>query len=66
LIHSEKAQGLEGLVAKRRDRKYKPGERTGSWLKMPVTRGQEFVIGGDTLGGDTCDALISAITRAAG
>jgi ATP-dependent DNA ligase len=29
LIHSVKAQGLEGLVAKRRDSKYGPGLRWG-------------------------------------
>ena len=58
LVHSVKAQGLEGLVAKRRDSRYEPGERSGAWLKMRVNRGQEFVIGGYTVGGATFDALI--------
>src|SRR5215472_15210721 len=48
LIQSGKAQGLEGLVAKRRDSRYEPGRRSGAWQKMRVTRGQEFVIGGYT------------------
>src|SRR5215471_19485707 len=48
LIQSVKAQGLEGLVAKRRDSKYEPGERSGAWLKMRVNQGQELVIGGYT------------------
>ena len=48
LIHSVKAQGLEGLVAKRRDSRYEPGLRSGAWLKMRINRGQEFVIGGYT------------------
>ena len=58
LVHSVKAQGLEGLVAKRRDSRYESGERSGAWMKMRVNRGQEFVIGGYTLGGATFDALI--------
>lgn len=51
LIQSVKADGLEGLIAKRLDSHYEPGLRSGSWLKMRVNRGQEFVIGGYTVGG---------------
>ena len=58
LVHSVKAQGLEGLVAKRRDSRYEPGLRSGAWMKMRVNRGQEFVIGGYTFGTKTFDALI--------
>jgi DNA ligase D-like protein (predicted ligase) len=58
LIDSVKAQGLEGLVAKRRDSKYEPGLRSGAWLKMRVNAGQEFVIGGYTVGGTTFDAVV--------
>jgi bifunctional non-homologous end joining protein LigD len=58
LIHSVKAQGLEGLVAKRRDSHYEPGLRSGAWLKMRVNQGQELVIGGYTLGTRTFDALV--------
>jgi len=58
LIASVRAQGLEGLVAKRLDSKYEPGQRSGAWQKMRVDRGQEFVIGGYTVGGKTFDALI--------
>src|SRR5450755_1931512 len=58
LIASVKASGLEGLVAKRRDSAYEAGMRSGAWRKMRVNRGQEFVIGGYTLGGKTFDALI--------
>jgi ATP-dependent DNA ligase len=50
LIHSVKAHGLEGLVAKRRNSRYEPGRRSGAWMKMRVNRGQEFVIGGYTVG----------------
>jgi DNA ligase D-like protein (predicted ligase) len=58
LIESVKAQGLEGLVAKRVDSRYEAGLRTGAWQKMRINRGQEFVIGGYTAGGTTFDALI--------
>jgi bifunctional non-homologous end joining protein LigD len=53
-----KAQGLEGLIAKRRDSKYEPGERSGAWQKMRINQGQEFVIGGYTVGGNSFDALV--------
>jgi DNA ligase D-like protein (predicted ligase) len=58
LIASVKTQGFEGLVAKRRDSLYEPGLRTGAWQKMRVNRGQEFVIGGYTVGAKTFDALV--------
>jgi len=58
LIESVKAQGLEGLVAKRLDSRYETGLRSGAWQKMRVNRGQEFVIGGYTVGTKTFDALI--------
>src|SRR4051794_30632916 len=51
LIQSVKAQGLEGLVTKRRDSRYESGQRSGAWQKMRVNQGQEFVIGGYTVGG---------------
>ena len=58
LVESVKAQGLEGLVAKRREGRYEPGERSGSWRKMRVNQGQEFVIGGYTPSPKNFDALI--------
>lgn len=58
LVHSVKEHGFEGLVAKRRDSRYQPGLRSGAWMKMRINRGQEFVIGGYTIGTQTFDALI--------
>jgi DNA ligase D-like protein (predicted ligase) len=58
LVQSVKAHGFEGLVAKRRDSRYESGERSGAWRKMRVNRGQEFVIGGYTIGTRTFDALV--------
>jgi ATP-dependent DNA ligase len=49
LVQSVKAQGFEGLVAKRQDSKYQPGLRTGAWQKMRVNQVQELVIAGYTL-----------------
>jgi bifunctional non-homologous end joining protein LigD len=63
LIQSVKAQGLEGLVAKRRDSRYEPGLRSGAWQKMRINQGQEFVIGGYTIGGTTMPSF-SDITKA--
>lgn len=42
--------GLEGIVAKRLDGVYEPGRRSGSWLKVRLSRRQEFVVGGWTPG----------------
>ena len=58
LIQSVKAQGLEGLVSKRRDSLYEPGQRSGAWQKMRVNQGQEFVIAGYTPSSGTFDAII--------
>jgi ATP-dependent DNA ligase len=58
LIQSVKAQGLEGLVAKRRDSRYEPGQRSGAWQKMRVNQGHEFVIGGYTPSAHNFDAMI--------
>lgn len=38
--------GLEGVVAKRADSPYRPGERSDAWRKVKVTAGQELVVGG--------------------
>jgi bifunctional non-homologous end joining protein LigD len=39
-------RGLEGIVAKRVESPYRPGQRSGEWLKIRYRRGQELVIGG--------------------
>jgi bifunctional non-homologous end joining protein LigD len=45
-------------VAKRLDSRYEPGQRSGTWQKMRINAGQEFVIGGYTLSARNFDALI--------
>ena len=39
-------QGLEGVVAKRRDSRYECGKRTGAWIKHKHRRHGTFVVGG--------------------
>jgi bifunctional non-homologous end joining protein LigD len=46
LLDATRKQGLEGVVAKRRDSRYEPGRRTRAWVKVKHTRRQELVIGG--------------------
>ena len=48
LLEQSRALGLEGVVAKRLDSPYRPGIRSGEWLKVKGTRRQEFVIAGWT------------------
>jgi DNA ligase D-like protein (predicted ligase) len=50
--------GLEGVVAKKRDSIYEPGMRSGLWRKKSINQGQEFVIGGYTTDNYGFDALI--------
>ena len=50
VIAAVRAQGLEGIVAKRLDSTYEPGQRSGAWRKMRINQGQELVIGGYTPG----------------
>ena len=35
-----KVQGLEGVIAKRCDRLYEPGRRSGAWVKMRVNKSE--------------------------
>ena len=49
-LEGVKRVGEEGVVAKRLDGRYEPGRRSGSWSKMRINIGQEFVIGGFTPG----------------
>ena len=58
VINAIRVQGLEGVVAKNLNSSYEPGRRSGSWRKMRLNKGQEFVIGGYTIGPANFDALI--------
>jgi bifunctional non-homologous end joining protein LigD len=58
LLSAVREQGLEGIIGKRKDSPYQPGERSGAWIKYRVNRGQEFVIGGYFPGPHGFDSLI--------
>jgi bifunctional non-homologous end joining protein LigD len=48
LLELARKQGWEGIIAKRIDSRYFPGERSRDWLKLKVEFRQEFVVGGYT------------------
>ena len=56
------AQGLEGVMAKKKDSVYEPGVRSGAWLKVRAVRSCDCVIAGYTPGrggrGTTFGALV--------
>jgi bifunctional non-homologous end joining protein LigD len=58
VIEAVRAQGLEGVVAKKLSSSYEPGRRSGAWCKMRINQGQEFVIGGYTVDPKSFDAVI--------
>jgi bifunctional non-homologous end joining protein LigD len=51
LLEATRAQGLEGLVAKRLDGTYVPGRRSQGWVKVKNVRTTDVVVGG-WVGGD--------------
>jgi bifunctional non-homologous end joining protein LigD len=46
LMEVAKAQGLEGVVAKRLSSRYLPGRRSADWVKAPIWQTVEAVVGG--------------------
>jgi ATP-dependent DNA ligase len=58
MVSAVRSQGLEGVVAKRRNSFYEPGRRSGAWVKMRIGGGQEFVISGYTPSSKNFDALL--------
>ena len=46
LLEASKAQGLEGIIAKRLDCPYTPGRRSNGWVKVKNIRRTDAVIGG--------------------
>jgi DNA ligase D-like protein (predicted ligase) len=58
MISVVREQGLEGVVAKRRDSPYEPGRRSGAWVKMRVNRRQDFIVGGYLPRGNNFDSIL--------
>ena len=50
LLHAARAQGLEGVVAKRADLPYRAGRRTPEWRKLKLRAQEDFPIIGYTRG----------------
>lgn len=44
------ASGFEGVVAKRRNSRYEPGNRSRNWIKVKDSHDETFVVGGYTTG----------------
>lgn len=47
-FETAKKMGLEGIMAKKSDSTYSPGNRSKEWLKIKASKRQEMVIGGYT------------------
>jgi bifunctional non-homologous end joining protein LigD len=58
MLSAARGQGLEGVVAKRKDSRYEVGKRSGSWAKYRLNSGQELVIGGYIPGAYGVDAIV--------
>jgi bifunctional non-homologous end joining protein LigD len=68
LFDATRSQGLEGIVSKRRDSRYRPGERTQNWLKFAHRHRASYVVGGwrPQTGGTHLAALLVGEPTAAG
>ena len=59
-LAAAKKMNLEGMIAKRGDSIYRPGDRSRDWVKIKIKRRQEVVIGGFTKNDDS-PKLFSAL-----
>jgi len=48
MLDTARRDGWEGVIAKRVDSLYEPGNRSRNWLKLKIEFRQEFVVGGYT------------------
>ncbi|HSH60106.1 MAG TPA: non-homologous end-joining DNA ligase [Acidimicrobiales bacterium] len=61
LLAATRAQGMEGIVAKRLDSTYEPGRRSRAWIKVKSKPRQEVVIGGWLPGGGNRSGRLGAL-----
>jgi len=61
LLRASQRHGLEGLVAKRPEARYRPGVRSKDWRKIKNVRTQEVVIGGWKPGSGRRSGLIGSL-----
>lgn len=61
LASASRAQGLEGIVAKRTRSLYVPGKRSADWVKVKNVRRQEVVVGGWLPGAGRREGTVGAL-----
>jgi bifunctional non-homologous end joining protein LigD len=61
LMRAAGQQGLEGVVAKRLDSPYRPGIRSRDWIKTPLNRTIEVLVGGWKPGEGRRSGLIGSL-----
>lgn len=61
LIEFVQARHLEGLISKRRDSRYRPGQRSNAWIKSKFHRSQEMLVVGWTEGTGARAAHLGAL-----
>jgi bifunctional non-homologous end joining protein LigD len=60
-FEAAKKMGLEGIMAKKSDSTYSPGNRSKEWLKIKANKRQEMVIGGYTKNEDSSKPFSSLL-----
>lgn len=60
-LAAAKKMGMEGIIAKKADSVYEPGERSRTWIKLKTNKRHEVVIGGFTKNEDTPKAFSSLL-----
>lgn len=61
LLQVASDNALEGVVAKRLTSRYRPGQRSRDWVKVPLVHTQEFVIVGWTPGSGRREGMIGSL-----
>jgi bifunctional non-homologous end joining protein LigD len=61
VLRASREQGMEGVVAKRRDSVYEPGRRSPAWRKIKHVNTQEVVVGGWRPGGGRRQGRIGSL-----
>jgi bifunctional non-homologous end joining protein LigD len=64
VLSASRAQGLEGVVAKRLDSPYRPGRRSPEWIKVKHVNTQEVVVVGWAPGKGRREGTIGALLMA--
>jgi len=61
LLNVARTQGLEGVVAKRLSSRYVPGRRSSDWVKVPLWKTIEAVVGGWQPGEGSRDGTLGSL-----